>query len=67
MTFDPTAEPCFTCGREIDECMCPCHPAFDDDFDPLDELTGYDPDWDDYEKGDLDYEHSDPNTPPTMP
>jgi hypothetical protein len=54
VTFDPHAPPCDGCGRELDECHCPSlHPALDDDWDPLDELTGYDPDWDDYEQGDL--------------
>lgn len=38
-------EPCRGCGREPGECVCPDDLA---DFDPLGELDGYDPDWDDY-------------------
>ena len=57
MTFDPHAEPCLECGRELDECICQMHPALDDDWDPLNELTGWDPDWDDYEQGDLHHDN----------
>jgi hypothetical protein len=53
MSPDPRTEPCGTCGREIDECICNMHPALDDDWDPLEELTGYDADWDEYDEGEL--------------
>lgn len=45
-------EPCGGCGREPGECVCP-----DDlyEFDPLGELSGYDPDWDEY-VGDISYD-----------
>jgi hypothetical protein len=51
MVFNPKDEPCSECGREVEECVCPSD--LDEHFDPLSELTGYDPDWDDYETGDL--------------
>jgi hypothetical protein len=63
--FDPKAEPCSGCGREVDECNCP--PDLDDDFDPMGELTGYDPDWDEYETGDLtDGREEDEEIPPAL-
>ena len=46
-------EPCLGCGREVDECHCPLDPELDESFDPLQELDGYDADWDEYERGDL--------------
>ncbi len=51
MAFDPKAEPCIECGRELEECVC--SQDLDEYFDPLGELTGYNPDWDDYDRGDL--------------
>lgn len=36
MTFDPKAEPCHTCGREPEECICELAPDFEhDDPDPI--------------------------------
>ena len=40
MTYDPRDEPCYGCGREKDECMCP--EDLGDDFDPLEESQEFD-------------------------
>jgi hypothetical protein len=44
MAFDPRAEPCHTCGREPDECICGFAPDIPDDVDGLDLNEGYE-DW----------------------
>ena len=31
MAFDPNAEPCHSCGREVDECVCGLSPGLPDD------------------------------------
>jgi hypothetical protein len=33
MAFDPRSEPCFVCGRELDECGC----SLTQDFSALDD------------------------------
>lgn len=48
MAFDPKAEPCNYCGREVDECICELAPDF-----PNDEILELDTDylsWDHYEE-----------------
>jgi len=61
MVFDPKAEPCYGCGRELDECIC--RPELEEDFDPLKELE--DPDWDDYDPGGL-IDERDNEVPPAL-
>lgn len=41
MAFDPREEPCHTCGREVDECICGFAPDIPDDVDGLDLDEGY--------------------------
>jgi hypothetical protein len=36
MAFDPKAEPCWTCGREPEDCICGLAPDIADDVDGLD-------------------------------
>ncbi len=36
MSFNPKAEPCTVCGRELEECICSLALDFPDD--PIDEL-----------------------------
>lgn len=48
MEYDPNTEPCLTCGREPDECVCHLAPDFPDD--PIDELDTDYLDWDYYEE-----------------
>ena len=47
MAFNPKAEPCFTCGREPEECICGFAPEFPDDYS-MPELDTAPLDWDIY-------------------
>lgn len=61
MVFDPKAEPCSGCGREVDECIC--RPELEDNFDPLGELG--DLDWDGCDPGGL-TDEQEIEIPPTL-
>ena len=48
MPFDPKAEPCTMCGREVDECICGL--AMGLRFDTIDELDTDYLSWEFYEE-----------------